>query len=179
MDNIAGDLGISKKTIYQYFDNKAHIIVEVMAAYVNEEKKQMEIVARNSENAVDEMAKIVRGSIKSFKGISPSLIYDIQKYYPKAWEVFEDYKSNFILQEVFKNLVQGIEEGVYRASINPEIISRLRVAQIDMSLRKEYFPLGKFDFTEVQIQMLEMYLHGIVTDKGRQLLTQYLQREGV
>ncbi|MCB0836342.1 MAG: TetR/AcrR family transcriptional regulator [Bacteroidetes bacterium] len=173
MDDIARDLGISKKTIYQYFSNKEELVVEVSKTYFTREIQSCEGIAHKSENAVDEMMKVVYMSIKSLRDLNPSLIFDIQKYYPKAWEHFEAYKNGYVFDKLRENLRQGIEEGIYRDNINIDIVARMRISQIDASLNPNYFPPDIFHFSEIQIQMMENYILGIATEKGRKLYQQY------
>ena len=176
MDDIARDLGISKKTIYQYFSNKEELVIEVSKSHFAQEIEICEEIARNSDNAVEELMKVMQMSLKSFKELNPSLIFDIQKYYPKAWEHFESYKNGYVFEKLRDNIEQGIEQGFYRKDINVDIVARMRIAQIDSSLNPTYFPLDKFDFSEIQIQLMEIYILGIATDKGRELYQKYLDK---
>lgn len=172
MDEIAADLGISKKTIYLSFANKAALVYEISTEYFRQEKMMMEEISEKAHNALDELSKVVNWSLRFFQNVHPSVVYDIQKYYPQAWALFEEYKISFVLDKLKENLVWGISEGYYRQEINVEMVARMRLSQIDACLDPQYFPPGKFDFMELQIQMLEVFMNGIVTDKGRAFLRQ-------
>lgn len=172
MDEIAADLGISKKTIYLSFANKAALVYEISAEYFRQEKKMMEDISKSAHNALDELSKVVNWSLRFFQNVHPSIVYDIQKYYPHAWSLFEEYKNSFVLDKLKENLLNGIEEGYYRREINVEMVARMRLSQIDACLDQQYFPAEKFDFMELQVQMLEVFMNGIVTDKGRTFLRQ-------
>lgn len=173
LDDIAGDLGISKKTIYQYFENKEDIICEVARNYMREEEAAGDRIAELSENALDELARFIQYTIQSLKTISPQLIFETQKYYPQAWQVFHDHKNDYILSKVRANLERGIREGLYRKDIHVEIVARMRVAQIEMSLDPTVFPPDQFDFVEIQLQMIELYMFGVMTKKGRSYLSEH------
>ena len=173
MDDIAKDLGISKKTIYQYFENKEDIICEVARSYFQREEREGEEISRKSENALDELARLIHYTIQGLKTISTQLIYEIQKYYPRAWQFFHQHKNGFILRMVRENLERGIREGLYRPDIHVEIVSRMRVAQIEMSLDPKLFPPDQFDYLEVQLQMIELYMFGVITGKGREYLAKH------
>ncbi len=174
MDGIARKLGISKKTIYQYFNNKANIVFEVSKAHFQEEEVKQEEIMRKAKNAVEELALFIPYVIQSFEEIPPNMIYEIQKYYPEAWKLFDRHKAGFILEKVRDNLRRGVAEGLYRPSINVELIARVRIAQIDASFSQDLFPSHQFDSIEVQLQMFSLYMYGIVSDKGRDLLNTYL-----
>ena len=174
MDDLARELGISKKTIYQYYSNKADLVFEVARAHFRQEEAQCAIVSDSAVDALDEMVKVAMWSFETFRSMSPNLIYEVQKYYPKAWALFQEFRDHFVLREVRKNLKRGIAEGLYRENLHVEIIARMRISQIDMSVRQEYFPANEFPQLEVQLQMFDMFMRGIVTEKGRKLLSTYL-----
>lgn len=173
LDDIAKDLGISKKTIYQYFENKQDIICEVARAYMCREVEEGDRIIEEAENAVDELARFIHYVIQSMKLISPQMIYETQKYYPQAWKIFEEHKTDYILGTVRENLERGIKEGMYRDDIHVEIVSRMRVAQIAMSIDTSIFPIDEFDLLEVQLQMIELYLFGVMSKKGRKYLLKH------
>lgn len=173
LDDIAKNLGISKKTIYQYFENKEGIICDVAHAHMCREIVEGDRIIEEAENAVDELARFIHYSIQSLKAISPQLIYETQKYYPQAWKILDEHRSDYILGKVRENLERGIREGMYRDDIHVEIVSRMRVAQIGMSIDTSVFPIDEFDLVEVQLQMIELYLFGVMTKKGRKYLLKH------
>jgi TetR/AcrR family transcriptional regulator, cholesterol catabolism regulator len=173
LDDVARDLGISKKTIYQYFENKEDIVCEVTRNHMRAEEEAGNRIAGISENALDELARFIQHTIQSLKTISPQLIFETQKYYPQAWQIFHDHKNDYILSKVRENLERGIREGLYRADIHVEIVARMRVAQIEMSLDPALFPPDQFDFVEIQLQMIELYMFGVMTKKGRAYLSEH------
>lgn len=174
MDDLAKGLGISKKTIYQYYSNKADLVYEVSKAHFKQEELNCELAANSAVDPIDEMVKVVKWSLEMFQNVAPNLIFEIQKYYPKAWNLFNEFREHFVLRELRRNLQKGIDQGLYRSDLNLEIAARMRIVQIDMSVNPAYFPPNAFPPVEVQSQMFETYIRGIVTDKGRQLLSQYL-----
>ena len=177
LDEIANELGISKKTIYQYFLNKAEIILEVARTYIKEEQLQIEQIASNSENAVHELVNICAWSTQTFQNMAPKLVYEVQKYYPQAWKVFEEYSLGYILDKLKDNLNRGIQEKLYRPDMNVEMVARIRISQFDASTRQDYFPLNDFDPATLQLEMFELFMYGIVTQQGRIILKEYLNQE--
>jgi AcrR family transcriptional regulator len=174
MDDIARDLGISKKTIYQYFTNKSEIVREVSRVHFRQEECEVNKISLDADNAVDELVRIIKWTTQAFSNIAPNLIFEMQKFYPDSWKIFEDHKSGFVLQKVRENLKRGISEGVYRADIQIEVVSRIRISQIELGFREDIFPPSDFDQIEVQIQILKLYLYGLTTEKGRKLIDIYL-----
>lgn len=173
MDDIARELSVSKKTIYQYYKDKDEIVTLVSQAHIEQEKKEFTEIYESSNNAIEEIFKISQCIRKMVTEINPSLLYDLQKYHRKAWDLYLDYKTEFIKNSVVNNLQRGIKEGCYREEIDVEVIATFRVEQVQMAFDDKIFPRNKFNFSEVQMQLLNHFIHGLLTDKGRKLYKDY------
>ncbi len=177
IDQIARDLGISKKTVYLHFDKKADIVHDVCQIFVEEDQKCCEEISQTAIDAVDELVRLIRRMINIFQKISPQIIYEIRKYYPDAWNVIEKEISVFFLDKVIKNLERGIQEEYYRPEIDVDIVSRMRIGSIQMGFDPVSFPPDQYNYGKVQVQLFEVYMYGIVADKGRELLEKYMNQE--
>ncbi len=174
MDDLAQQLGVSKKTIYASYHNKREIVMAVANDFFRKEKERSEQLSEQSENAIDELFRIVSWSLNVIKKISPNLIFEIRKYYPEAWRVFDAFHRGYVLNKIKQNLEQGIVEGLYREGLHVEIVASLRILQIEATLHSDFFPTSKFDPATVQVEVFELFMRGLVSDKGRLLLNQYL-----
>lgn len=177
MDDIARELGISKKTIYQHFEDKNAMVFAGVEHHFECDRalaEQMQV------EAPDPIAEVVMASEmmrQTMAGMNPTAIFDIKKYYPQAWDLFSKYKKEFILEIVKKNLKKGVEMGLYRPSVNVEVIARLRLEQIEMGLDPCLFPLGQFNPLDTQLELLDHFLRGIVTLEGLSLYETYLEKQ--
>lgn len=177
MDDIARELGISKKTIYQHFEDKNAI---VYAGVEHHFECDREIAERMQTEAPDPIAEVVMTSEmmrQTMAGMNPTAIFDIKKYYPQAWDLFSKYKKDFILDIVKKNLIKGVEMGLYRANINVEVIARFRLEQVEMGLDPYLFPLAQFNPLDTQLELLDHFLRGIITLEGLNLYENYLKKQ--
>lgn len=182
MDDIARELGISKKTIYQIFKDKAEIVMAVSAMQHEEEKKLLDGFAQQSSDALEEVWMVMQYLSKTLKDISPLLIFELQKYYPEAWQTHLNFTDDFHLNNIINNLKKGIQEGVYRSDFNVEIIARMRLAMIDTMFNSRWFPQNKFDLKESHDEMFKFFIHGLLTEQGKKRLTELFEgigREGI
>ncbi|MEM0996556.1 MAG: TetR/AcrR family transcriptional regulator [Bacteroidota bacterium] len=176
MDDISRELGMSKKTLYQYFGNKAEIVEGVTDYHFHGERCLMEEIQRSATDPLDVMVQSLKAFAKSFRDIPTNMIHDVQKYYPKSWARFHSYKTEYVLPVMRKNLKAGVEAGLYRKDMDLELVAKLRLEQIEMVLDPIRFPPQSYDIGKVQIEQYALFLHGIVTMKGKQLIYKYLNQ---
>lgn len=173
MDEIARHLGISKKTIYQYFSDKDEIVLSVTQRHLETNQKQFDLIAEESKNSVEELVKLSFCLKENLKGMNPSVMFDLQKYHQKAWSAWMEYKRKVIKESVMRNIRKGMEDGYFRPEINPEILAVLRLEEIQMAFDDQLFPRDRFSITQVQLHILEHFINGLLTDKGRKLYYKY------
>jgi AcrR family transcriptional regulator len=173
MDDIARHLSVSKKTLYQHFSDKEDIVTMACKAHLGRHTGEFEAISRSAKNAIDELARISVVLKQMTEDLNPSLLFDLQKYHPRAWGEWVSHKNNFIRSSVVRNLKQGIEEGYFRPEIDPEIIACVRLELVQIPFDEQIFPPQKFRLTEVQMQIFDHFVYGLVTDKGRKLYQKY------
>lgn len=173
MDDIARHLSVSKKTLYQYFADKDELVTTVSKSLLEKSTKQYDELRLNSSNSIEELSKLSVCMKKDMEEINPALLYDLQKFHPKAWNVWIDHKHNFIHQSVVRNLKQGIEDGYIRPEIDPEVLALVRIELVQFAFNQDIFPRERFNLAEVQLQIFEHFVFGVVTDKGKKLYLKY------
>jgi AcrR family transcriptional regulator len=173
MDDIAKHLGMSKKTIYQFFKDKNDLVIALVAKKLKEDEEQMEAIISKSANVIDEMINMMKCSEDIFSRINPIVVHDMQKYHPDAWAQFQKFKAEVIVSTLEKLLTKGIKQGYIRPDIDVKILARMRVAQVELGFNTTEFPINEFNPWKVQVQFLEHFNYGICTLKGYKLLNQY------
>ncbi len=175
MDDIARHLSISKKTIYQYFVDKDEIVTQATVNHMVHTKADFDNLTKVSKNALDELMRIQMFMRKNMQDMNPSLLFDLKKYHNKAWNAWVDHKNKDIRESVVRNLRQGMEEGLYRTNLNPEILAVLRIESMQWLFDSQIMPTEKFKIVDIQIQMLDHFMYGLLTEKGRKLYEKYKQ----
>ena len=174
MDDIASGLGISKKTIYQHFENKNDLVEAVtMNLFENISCGIDEILTLN-QNPIKELFTIKDFVMKNLKNESTSPIYQLQKYYPQIHKTLMSRQFAKMGDCVIDNLKKGIDQGLFRDNINLELIARFYFAGMTSIKDAELFNPIQFGTKEVQETYLEYHLRGITTDKGLIILKQIL-----
>jgi len=169
MDEIARELGMSKKTLYQYFENKAALLEQVVNSHLANEHKQLEHIRQNSVDAIDEMLAINQHVMSMLRELNPQVFTDLQKYYPVLWEDFNRRNEDEIYNTVYNNLLRGMEEGVYQQDLNPEIIARLYVFRSDFMMEQKVVPCTGANIEEVIRHVLVYHMRGVMNDRGKEV----------
>jgi len=176
MDEIALKTGMSKKTIYQLFANKDEIVDAVVEDSLNKSILTCEQNTAASENAVHEIFLNIDMTQQLMYEMNPAVFEDMEKFFPAVFAKFFHYKNNYIFRKVQKNLERGIEEGLFREELNVDIISKFRIATLFIPFNQDVFPYGKYNLVEVEVETIELYLHGISTIEGQKLIKKYKQQ---
>jgi AcrR family transcriptional regulator len=173
MDDIAKHLGMSKKTIYQFFKDKNELVIALVKKKLKDDEDQICSIISQSGNVIEEMINMMKCSEDMFSRINPIVIHDMQKYHPEAWREFQNFKADVLIRTLEELLSKGIQQGYIRPEINPKILARMRVSQVEMGFDTRTFPVAEFSPWKVQYQFLEHFNYGICTLKGHKLLNKY------
>ncbi|WP_411272963.1 TetR/AcrR family transcriptional regulator [Daejeonella sp.] len=174
MDDLAKHLGMSKKTIYLHFSDKNEIVNMVIENKLNCQKCLIKEGAEKAENAVHEVFFAVTNMKELLSNMNPNLFYDLQKYHPQAWMYFKNFRQKNVYETIYNNLMRGIKEGYYRRDIKCDILTQMRLEQIDLifSNSSEYTN-GKYGIARVMSELTEHFLYGICSLKGHKLINKY------
>lgn len=173
MDEIALQLGVSKKTIYQSFSDKNELVDEVVVDMLDANKCSCKQSIQQSDNAIHEVLLMMEAMQDMMTSLSPSFVFDIQRGHSASYKKFDNYKSEFIFKILEANIERGKQEGLYRPELNTQVIAKFRLNTIMLVYNEEVFPRNQFTVLELQNEMILYYLYGMVTLKGYQLITKY------
>ena len=177
MDEVATNLGISKKTLYVHFDNKQDLVHHCFQKHNDLVSEMINTSAAQFENAIDELFAIDESCSLFMKQINPYLLGELKRYYPNTWALIEQLKQKVLFNILKNNLNNGIEQGFYRKDIDVDIIAKLMISRIDALVNDEIFPLTQYDFRKLLTEIRIYHLRGISTLKGINYLEQKINEE--
>jgi TetR/AcrR family transcriptional regulator, cholesterol catabolism regulator len=173
LDELASEIGISKKTIYQHFEDKTDIVRHVFIAGLNDDKCLIENMEASSKNVIEQFFRISKYFQAEMEGINPIVFHDLKKFYPNVWALFSEHKNGFMRQKVSHALTIGKQQGLVREDVNIELAAILHSEMIDMSFNDEILPSKKFRVPQVHINIIEFFLYGVCTLKGHKLINKH------
>ena len=173
MDDISRELGISKKTLYQHFENKDSLIEAVVGTHCEREQSCTDEITRSAKDALDEIKNIGVFLASTIEDVSPSTLFDLQKYYRKSWETLMKKQDEHIINSIVKNIEKGIVAGHYRMDVNPEVIARIYAKATYMIVEEIANPNSRFSRKEMVWELHNYHIHAIATPKGLKLWKKY------
>jgi AcrR family transcriptional regulator len=175
MDDIANGLGISKKTIYQYYADKDELVDAFITEKINHNQSCCELDKDAAENAVHEIFLAIDMMMEIMSSMNPALLFEMQKYHPAAFERFYKHKNDYLFTVIKDNLLRGMKEGLFRNDINVDILARFRVESMMLPFQPDFHTKTKYTLFEIEEELLLHYLFGLVSERGYQLTLQYQQ----
>ena len=177
MDDISNHLGISKKTIYQHFENKTKLVEAVTMHVFENISCGINDICSVKKNPIEEIFDIKQFVMEHLKDEKSSPQYQLQKYYPKIFNTLKKKQFEVMQDCVKENLTRGLEQGLYRPNINIEFISRIYFNCMVTLKDKELFPLNNFSMNTLMDYYLEYHLRGICTEKGLLTLKKFINNQ--
>ncbi len=175
MDDIAAALGISKKTIYQFYVDKDQLVLEVVTEVIKKNEADCERDKKNAENAIHEIFLAMEMVVELFNKMNPSILFDMQKYHPGTFQHFQKHKNEYVYNVLNQNITRGIKEELYRPELNVDIISRFRVESMMLPFNPDFQKSLKYSLLKIEEELIIHFLFGLVSPRGYDLTLQYQQ----
>lgn len=173
MDDVAGELGISKKTLYQHVENKQDLITRIIQKHISEEKEMIEKITVEASDPIEQVVLIARHVIKKLRQVRPTTMFDLKKYYRDCWSMMDKFHLEYVYQTIRTNIEEGQNQGLYREDCNPHIIAKLYVGMVFFLTDEEMFPMRDYDRDELYAQYITYHLRGLVSEAGLEQLKTY------
>ena len=176
MADLATHLGMSKKTIYQYFKDKNDLVDAIVTVMLDHNCEMCRLERIQSKDAIHEIFLSMDMNRGIMQTMNPGLLYDLQKYHPKSFEKFRKFKDEFLFDIVKSNVLRGIEEGLYRTDFHVELIARFRTEAVNFLFNREVSQQLKLSMELVFDELHYHFMYGLVTPKGYKLIQKYQQQ---
>ena len=173
MDDIAAQLAMSKKTLYQYYTDKDELVTAVFSVVMDNNRAECTINKERAENAIHEVFMAFDMVQEMFSKMNIAVLYDMEKYHPDCFRKYLDFKNGFLYQMIRSNIERGVREEVYREDVDVDIMARYRIYSIMLSFNTQVFPNNRNNVVYIEQQLLEHFLNGLASPKGHKLIQKY------
>jgi AcrR family transcriptional regulator len=166
MDDVARELGISKRTLYQYVTDKEDLVGKFIDNEILHRQEEICKCFKVGFNAIEELFEISMFMNKIMRAQNTATEYDLKKYYPSHYEKTIKARRDGIYNYILTNLKKGIKEGLYRKELNKEIIAKLYLWRSENAHLDELFTVEEFTSNKLFVELLTYHVRGIATEKG-------------
>lgn len=167
MDDLAQELHMSKKTIYQYFKNKEELVVAMLNRHIERDLNGYECICKlENINAIDILLRVSHEVCLHLNQTNHKQVFELKKYYPEQFLHFWNAKRLTVHKNIKENIEQGIAQKLYRDDLNVDLITTLYVRRLeDFSIANEEL-FKEFTIEEVFKTMFESHIRGISNTNG-------------
>jgi len=170
MDDVARELGISKKTLYKFVKDKEELVEKVMN-YLSRSRAELFISKASSKmNAIEEIFFVNRIVHRIIKDSNIVMDHDLQKYYPRIFEKEFRKRQERMYKSMLNNLKKGKQEGLYRAELNEEIIAKTYLHRMSNVQAEKVVSVKEFTSQAFIDELYLYHIRGVASKKGLEFL---------
>ena len=164
MDDLATELGISKKTIYEHFSNKEELISESLLYFLENVKTEVrKAEEREKENPLQCVIEYYKIGLKEMRAFNPSFLFGLKKYYPLAYKGFEDFRKEIVYGRIHSLLQKARDIGQIRENVNLELICELYFLRMDEIVYSKTNLFENYNNEELLEHLIVNNIRGILT----------------
>lgn len=168
MDELANDLGMSKKTLYKHFSSKEDLLKVMMTEFRCGIHDYIESCMEDE--GIDFVEKLKRVMIyvsEQMAKVSTPFAEDMRRNAPELWREMEDFRQKHGVENFTKLLREGVEAGIFRSDINEYLIAMIYINSAQSLVNPAILAEIPFTATEVFTAIKKVLFQGILTEEGR------------
>lgn len=170
MDDIANNLSISKRTLYEVFQDKETLLLECLIRGRELQNTYMNEMDISKSNVLEIVLKFYQYNIAKLRRINPRFFEDLKKY-PQVMNYLRS-ERNKDFHVVVSYFEKGIEQGIFRKDVNMDLFIRLLNLTFDNTMESDISK--NYSVNEIYSVVVITYLRGISTDKGLNILDEFM-----
>jgi AcrR family transcriptional regulator len=168
LDETASALGISKKTLYQHFENKEDLVRAVCEFHQGECDAGLSAI--HQDPTLNPLEKLRRQSTfiaEIYSRLSPSLIHDLQRSQPEIWRDVQDHRQKCLVTDFMDLILEGQAKATFRSDIDARLFLKVYTAAIDGVLQPAVLSDLPFRPEEIYATLSRILFEGFLTDPAR------------
>jgi TetR/AcrR family transcriptional regulator, cholesterol catabolism regulator len=175
MDDVARELAISKKTLYQFVADKDDLVGKFIDFEIDLRQNQINECFKIGFNAIEELFEISDFMTRMMRDQNPVTEHDLRKYYPHHFQRIVSVRRERMYNYILQNLRKGKDEGLYREELDEEIIAKLFISRSEDENFRKFFSAEEFSSSRLFLEILMHYIRGIATKKGINVLEKKIE----
>ncbi|HOI33187.1 MAG: helix-turn-helix domain containing protein [Bacteroidales bacterium] len=166
MDEISRHIAMSKKTIYQHFNDKNELVEKAVCALIAQNSCIIKEIEDKQLNAIEELIEVYHFVNNMLKAYNPVLEFDLQRYFPAIFKkVRETHRTN-TYNMMLANLQKGKSEGLYRENLDENIIAKLNLMRIEYLMQSDLVTPSDVHSSSFTLEIFKYHIYGIISKAG-------------
>jgi AcrR family transcriptional regulator len=174
MDDVASELGVSKKTIYKFFPSKEELVKAIVHHFMNRMKSKIVPALNTDKNAIEKLDELIRILATALEKISPKRLDELRKHFSSLWNEIDNFRTKMMFENITKVIEQGKEEGLF-VDYPTTIIMNVLVGSIRNIVNPDFILNNSYSLIEAARFTFKIIIGGILTEKGKQFLNYKLE----
>lgn len=173
LDELSGELGISKKTMYKFFPSKEELVKTVLWMMLRKVEKDVRRITEEDRPFVHRLADLILYISRMVGRFSKSFQQDMKRFAPTIWSEVETFRREHIISKVVAMIKQAKQENVFRNDINDEVIVMMLTSCIQNIVTPEILAEHSFSPKEAMHTIFHIIFEGSLTEEARKEFLMY------
>ena len=175
MDEVASELGMSKKTIYKFFPSKDDLVMAIAKHFMNVMKSKIVPALNTDKNAIEKLAELINILATASDKISTKRMEEMKRHFPEIWNEIDKFRTKMMFENITKIINQGKDEGLF-IDYPTSIIMTILVVSVRSIVNPDFILNNSFSIIEGARFTFKIIIGGIVTEKGSKVFNQTINK---
>jgi len=175
MDEVASELGMSKKTIYKFFPSKDDLVMAIAKHFMNVMKSKIVPALNTDKNAIEKLAELINILATASDKISTKRMEEMKRHFPEIWNEIDRFRTKMMFENITKIINQGKDEGLF-IDYPISIIMTILVVSVRSIVNPDFILNNSFSIIEGARFTFKIIIGGIVTEKGSKVFNQTINK---
>ena len=175
MDDVASELGMSKKTIYKFFPSKEDLVLAIAKHFMNRMKSKILPALNSDKNAVEKLSELIKILAGASEKISNKRMEEMKRHFPGIWNEIDSFRTKMMFENITKIINQGKAEGLF-IDYPTSIIMTILVVSVRAIVNPDFILNNSFSIIEGARFTFKIIIGGIVTEKGKKIFNQTINK---
>jgi len=175
MDEVASDLGMSKKTIYKFFPSKEDLIAAIAKHFMSKMKSKIIPALNSNKNAIEKLNELIGILASASEKISPKRFDELRKYFPSLWIEIDKFRTKMMFENITKVINQGKAEGLF-IDYPTVIVMNVLVSSVRNIVNPDFILNNSYSLIEAARFTFKIIIGGILTGKGKKVFNKTINK---
>ena len=173
VEELACDLGMSKKTFYRVFRSKEDLVEQAARTMLENVAERVHAIVAGEGNFIDKILSLMSLLASVYPLIESPMVRELQRHLPHIWRLIDDFRGRQITENFSILVRQGLEEGFVMPDVNVRLFALVLVSAVQGIVRPSRLLEESFSARDAMEGILDTLFLGIMTPRGREAFSPF------